>query len=235
MAGAVGKRPTRDKKGRCGTNAGYAAHRRRGEQACQKCKNARAAYARKNYAEGPVRPKRKAKAAPAALAVVEAPAPAPVPETPPMAAPRPATPAVEPNAEPGDVPEAPDWLKAKGRALWEDVTRAYDLTPAALVLLGEACRTTDRLERMAAALSSRSTLWFEVGDIDQADEAGVPIVVNGMIGEARQLQNQLRQTLGQLGVVGVESTNDGQAESVLDQLAARREARQRKMNGEVAE
>ena len=56
-----------------------------------------------------------------------------------------------------------------------------------------------------------------------------------MIGEARQLQNQLRQTLGQLGVVGVESTNDGQAESVLDQLAARREARQREMNGEVAE
>lgn len=234
MASSPKKAPTPDKKGRCGTYAGYTAHGRRNETPCQPCKQARAAHARKTYAakkaEGTLPPPRK-RADKAQAATTPAPEATPAVE---LAVLRPSTPAVEPTGGPGDEATPPDWLKAKGRALWDDVTAAYDLTPAALVLLGEACRTADRLERMAAALSSRSTLWFEVGDIDLAEEAGVPIVVNGMIGEARQLQNQLRQTLGQLGVVGVESTNDGQAESVLDQLAARREARRARMAaGEV--
>ena len=125
---------------------------------------------------------------------------------------------------PDDVPTPPDWLKARGLDLWIEVTRAHDLNASALTLLAEACRTADRLERIAAALASRSTLWYELGDLDQATELGVPIVVNGMIGEARQLQTTLRQTLTTLGVVNVDAAKQVST-SPLDQLAARRKAR----------
>jgi len=125
---------------------------------------------------------------------------------------------------PEGVPTPPDWLKARGLELWIEVTQAHKLNASALTLLGEACRTADRLERLAAALSSRSTMWFELGDIDQATELGVPIVVNGMIGEARQLQTTLRQTLTTLGVVNVDAAEKS-AKSPLDQLAERRKQR----------
>lgn len=125
---------------------------------------------------------------------------------------------------PEGVPTPPDWLKARGLELWIEVTQVHKLNASALALLGEACRTADRLERLAAALSSRSTLWFELGDLDQASELGIPIVVNGMIGEARQLQTTLRQTLTNLGVVKVDAANDA-AKSPIDQIAEKRRQR----------
>lgn len=206
-------RPTKDPKGRCGTPAGYSAHGRRGERPCGMCRDARAAKAREAYA-------RSKSAGPAT-----APGPSPVQAT------APARPVSQEELDPRpDLPEPPAYLRAKGRALWDSVVSAYTLTPAALAMLGEACRTADRLERMAAALSSRSTLWFEVepslADQDVDTGAEFSVVVNGMIGEARQLQTTLRQTLTTLGVVGVEAANTGQeSTSVLDQLAQRRQAR----------
>lgn len=225
------KDPTKDAKGRCGTHSGYAAHGRRGEYPCQPCKRANTQYSRDLRARNktaPAKPSRKkaTPAAPVAPVVTAqerdpAPAPAPAPEP----APRVNAPAEQHTDVPDDIPDPPEYLKAKGRKLWVDLTTRYTFTDAALTLAGEACRTVDRLERIAGALSSRSTMWFEVGDIDLADEAGVPVVVNGMIGEARQLQGTLRQTLNQLGVVGVEAANMAPQKSALDQLAERREAR----------
>lgn len=219
--------PTPDPRGRCGSRAGYAAHRRRGESACPECKSANAAKARQQYHQAKTAPpKPKKQAAPA----VQESAPLRQPEPEPL--PRVNAPAEDHTDVDSTLPEPPEYLKAKGRGLWNDLTRRYKFTDGALVLLGEACRTTDRLERMAAALSSRSTLWFEVGDIDLAEDAGVPVVVNGMIGEARQLQTSLRQTLTQLGVVGVEAANVEGHKSALDQLAERRAARLAAAGGE---
>lgn len=234
------KPPTVDPRGRCGTSAGYKAHWRRGEDACAGCRAAHSqntALRRKGGTPPPSRPARTPRIDPTPAV--------PAVGLPEMSTPTPTAPRREPAGEtsrpdpqdkplltgpspaptPDDVPVPPDYLKAKGRALWESVTGKYRLTEGALVLLGEACRTADRLERFAAALSSRSVLWFEVGDIEQADEAGVPVVVNGMIGEARQLQTTLRQTLTQLGVIGVEAANAGGEKSMLDQLAERRAER----------
>ena len=201
--------PTKDPQGRCSTVAGYRAHARRGESPCKPCRDANSAYQRDRRRSAPV-PQ-------AAPAVVQATAPVR------------AVSQEELDPRP-DLPDPPAYLRAKGRALWDSVVSAYTLTPAALAMLGEACRTADRLERMAAALSSRSTLWFEVEPslADQDVDTGVEfsVVVNGMIGEARQLQTTLRQTLTTLGVVGVEAANTGQeSTSVLDQLAQRRQAR----------
>lgn len=225
------KAPTTDPKGRCGTAAGYQAHRRRGERACSDCRHAHNT-ANISRAKGesvkspPAKPRRRHVPIEHELEhgtndprPVELP-PEPVKDDKPAKrAKATATPQV-----PDGVPTPPDWLKARGLELWIEVTQAHDLNASALVLLGEACRTADRLERMAAALSSRTTMWFEIGDIDQATELGVPVIVNGMIGEARQLQTSLRQTLTTLGVLKVDAA-EKVAKSPLDQLAERRKKR----------
>lgn len=225
------KNPPTIDSNKCGTVAGYGAHGRRGEKPCQSCKKAHAEYMREYQRKNKPRIKQEA------LDREEAAAQAAIQEraeqesakkeqgTQPKDQPaRPVLEVIRPIKEPEQGPPPPDWLKAKGKHLWEAVTSQYELTPAALVLLGEACRTADRLERMAAALSSRSTLWFELGDVELPEDKGIPIVVNGMIGEARQLQTTLRQTLNQLGVVSTSSTKN-KGTGVLESLQARREKR----------
>lgn len=229
------KKPPTIDPDRCGTQTGYSGHSNRGEEPCQPCKKAHAAYMREYKRRNKSRIKQKAldREEAAAQAAIQERAeqesakkeqgtqPKDQPKDQPA---RPVLEVIRPIKEPEQGPPPPDWLKAKGKQLWEDVTSQYELTSAALVLLGEACRTADRLERMAAALSSRSTLWFELGDVELPDDKGVPIVVNGMIGEARQLQTTLRQTLNQLGVVSTSSTKN-KGTGVLESLQARREKR----------
>lgn len=225
------KDPTTDPRGRCGTYAGYRAHQRRGERPCDPCRLANNERSRQRKAgetittSPPAKPRKRNVPIERDLdggtndpRPVELP-PEPAPAGPAKRAKATATPQV-----PDGMPTPPDWLKARGLELWIEVTQAHDLNASALVLLGEACRTADRLERMAAALSSRTTMWFEIGDIDQATELGVPVIVNGMIGEARQLQTSLRQTLTTLGVLKVDAAEKA-AKSPLDQLAERRKKR----------
>lgn len=235
------KKPPTIDPDRCGTQAGYSGHGNRGEEPCQPCRKAHAAYMREYKRKNKLRIKQKAldREEAAAQAAIQERAEQERAEkesaekestekergTQPKDQPaRPVLKVIRPIKEPEQGPPPPDWLKAKGKHLWEDVTSQYELSPAALVLLGEACRTADRLERMAAALSSRSTLWFELGDVELPEDKGIPIVVNGMIGEARQLQTTLRQTLNQLGVVSALST-ENKGTGVLESLQARREKR----------
>jgi len=42
----------------------------------------------------------------------------------------------------------PEGLRAGGRALWRGVTEAHDLDPVQVVILTEACRAKDRLDRL---------------------------------------------------------------------------------------
>lgn len=225
--GSKRKAPTADPKGRCGTYAGYRAHQRRGERPCDPCRLANNERSRQRKAGEPITPSPPAKPRRRHVPIEHTletgtndPRPVELPPEPDV---KPAKATAE-RKVPEGVPTPPDWLKARGLELWIEVTQAHKLNTSALTLLGEACRTADRLERLAAALSSRSTMWFELGDIDQATELGVPIVVNGMIGEARQLQTTLRQTLTTLGVVKVDAAEKA-AKSPLDQLAERRKQR----------
>jgi hypothetical protein len=54
----------------------------------------------------------------------------------------------------GDMPRprAPQSLGEAGRALWRAITGAYELSPAETELLRQACRVTDHLARIDAAL-----------------------------------------------------------------------------------
>jgi hypothetical protein len=48
--------------------------------------------------------------------------------------------------------KAPAGLKAPGRRLWAAVVGLYILTPAELEMLGQACRTSDELDRLERAV-----------------------------------------------------------------------------------
>lgn len=233
---------------KCGTRAGYRAHQRAGETPCPGCKQANAHYMRdkrraaKMGDAGGTAAKRSAPSTTSRVVVTPrtgavppaspaAPVEAtetPTATTPPAPAERPPLAVVAPDPAASDDTAAPRYLNRVGRDLWDAVMDEYTLSAAARVLLAEACRTADRMERMAAALSSSNTLWFELDtDVDDLSD-GVPVVVNGMIAEARQLQTTLGRTLAQLGVATVliqEREEDGPT-SVADMLAARRAERE---------
>lgn len=194
------KTPPKSRK-QCGSMAGYQQHVRHGETPCEPCREAMRDYQRRYRAgEIPSRKWSRSRRRAAELELGEL--------------------IVEATEKPADDLGAdPAFLKARGRQLWDEVTGEFDLNASSLTVLAECCRMADRAERMAAALASKKTMWFEVDNIEEADEAGVPVVVNGMIGEARQLTTAIRQGLNSIGVL---KTVKRQDTGVFDELKARR-------------
>ena len=194
------------KKPKCGTVAGYQAHHRRGEEACEACKEARAEYSRKKRA-GLIKPRSESQElkrakdivlgslAKEAMAAVDAP-----------------------------VTGSPDFLKEDGRRLWDEVTSEFELNAAGLRVLENACRIGDLLGRFAGALSSKHVFLFELGDADDMDGEGVPVVVNSIVAEYRQLSGAQQRLLNSIGVLGKASAKKS-GESVMDQLESKRRER----------
>lgn len=120
----------------------------------------------------------------------------------------------------------PDFLRAAGRKMWDELHEQYAFDPASEVLLTEACRLKDRLERFAAALSSNKTLWFELGEVEEtlAGERQVSVVINTMVSEARQTQASLAQTLTKLGVL-TPGEKKKSGPSMADELKRKRQER----------
>jgi len=82
-----------------------------------------------------------------------------------------------------------DALGSRGRRLWREMTAAGELGPAQKVLLEEACRITDRLDRLDQVLRSREDeAWLTFS----ANGAEVRVVVDGVLAEARQQASALR-------------------------------------------
>lgn len=122
--------------------------------------------------------------------------------------------------------DRPAYLKKQGRALWDEITAAYDLDAGAKVILGEACRMRDRLERFSAALSIESTLWFELGDPEEmrTGDVQMQVVVNSMVGEARQMQAAVATALAKIGVLK-QAAAKATGPSPQDQLEQKRKER----------
>lgn len=92
------------------------------------------------------------------------------------------------------VPRAPVGLGSRGRNLWRDLHKlGIYFDPAQTVLIAEACRIADRLERLDEILRGDTGTWASlVHDLRTED---YELKIDGAMSEARQQQNVLKQIL----------------------------------------
>jgi len=113
-------------------------------------------------------------------------------------------------------------LRARGRRLWDEMS-GDSLSGARRVLLEEACRLVDRLDRLDAILNGRDRAWLTLEVADDGTE--ITVVVDKVLSEARQQQLALKQLAAELRQGADGSDEQDQGGSILDQLAAQRAKR----------
>lgn len=91
---------------------------------------------------------------------------------------------------------APKGLAPRGRRLWRAILDVNDLDPAQTVMLEEACRTADRLERLDELLRGEVDSWASL--ILDRDGNTYELRIDGALSESRQQQNILKQLLAAL-------------------------------------
>ena len=87
------------------------------------------------------------------------------------------------------IPKPPDDLAATGTKLWRTMLIDYDLTASELVILHEAARTSDELDRLAAALVT--------AELTVKGSMGQP-VSSPLLDDVRRHRDTLGKLLGQL-------------------------------------
>lgn len=87
--------------------------------------------------------------------------------------------------------KAPADLQAAGKKMWRDVTTEYELSSSELALLREACRTTDELEILRAAILD--------SELITTGSTGQP-VVNRLFDEVRKHRDSLNKTVATLAL-----------------------------------
>lgn len=206
------KKPAKN-RAKCGTVSGYRQHQRHGEESCEKCRHAAAEYMKARRAGQPTKPVTTKKRG------------RPKKDNDKTTTPKPEKKGTPRRKREYD-PLQDGYLGDSGKKLWRDIKSAYELDPVGDILLMEACRMKDRLDRLAGALSSSSSFWFELGDpIETADgEVQVQVVVNNIIAETRQLQAAMAINLGKIGVLKPAKAIS-ESSSIMDQLQAKRAAR----------
>lgn len=116
----------------------------------------------------------------------------------------------------------PSGLESRGRELWDAATAGSEFDAAGLLLLGEACRTADIIERLSAALRSNSQEWVRLSEEAEETVEGtmrIQIVVNPLLGEIRQQRIALRTMLAHLKLGKVEE-NTGDSSPILKLMEA---------------
>lgn len=95
-------------------------------------------------------------------------------------------------------------LSAHGRALWDELTMA-ELDAPTKVLVLQACRVVDRLDRLEAAIRSRKT-WVNIAEqVDYGKVVKIQVQIDSVLAESRQQLSTLTQLLHKLGVGKIES------------------------------
>ena len=106
-----------------------------------------------------------------------------------------------------------DTLGPRGRRLWDAYASAAD-GQRGLVLLEEACRIADRLDRLDALLVGDTDVWFRL--IHNTRTEDYEIKVDAALVEARQQASVLRQLIASLPIS--KESGDGDPDSWLDDL-----------------
>jgi hypothetical protein len=107
----------------------------------------------------------------------------------------------------------------RAAALWNELHEPT-ATVVRSVLIGEACRLIDRLDKLDRILAGEIDTWAKLILRTQSD--AYELKIDGAANEARQTATALRQILAQLTADQSESPGG----SIADEIAARRAARQ---------
>lgn len=119
-------------------------------------------------------------------------------------------------------------VDSRGSHLRSELGKLATGNPAALALIDEASRITDRLDRLDRLLSGDAESWIDI--IEGRGHTELELVINAPLAEARQQALALKQIfteLRQMGVIGA-SGSDGKDKAEGgedDELAARRAKR----------
>lgn len=95
----------------------------------------------------------------------------------------------------------PPYLNARGRALWDKLTES-DVDPVNEVLILQACRLVDTLDRLDGAKRSKQ-VWISLAEEAEDRFDGVTeikIVVDGLLAEYRQQAVALAAILSKLTI-----------------------------------
>jgi hypothetical protein len=109
-----------------------------------------------------------------------------------------------PSKDPVTPAPLPAGLGERGSRLWEEWSAA-GFGPGHLMMLEEACRTADTLERLHGLLAADQADWLELvlNEAESDDEATeFRVVVNGLLVEIRQQQANFRQQVAELRLSG---------------------------------
>lgn len=85
----------------------------------------------------------------------------------------------------------PPGLGVKGTRLWRELHKDNEFNPADAVLVEEACRIADRLDKLNALLIGEEDAWLRLRVNDDGTE--VTVRIDDALSEARQQANVLKQ------------------------------------------
>ena len=111
-------------------------------------------------------------------------------------------------------PKYPEGLEAKGRRLWAEVKAARpSLGPGEALMLEEACRMFDRLDRLAKTLSGETFVEFIEDEDDSSEDSRTYVLhVSSAMAEARLTATALRGYMLSLGLTsGLSTAEDDKA------------------------
>lgn len=92
----------------------------------------------------------------------------------------------------------PAGLGAGGRALWRGVTEVHTLDHAQTVVLLEACRAKDRLDKLDAVLRGDADTWMRLALDPRSDGQVYELRIANALTKADQLATTLKQLLAAL-------------------------------------
>ncbi|MGQ9348938.1 hypothetical protein [Mycolicibacterium gilvum] len=113
----------------------------------------------------------------------------------------------------------PAGLGPRALALWDELY-AEDAPVGRVVLIGEACRLTDRADKLDLLLAGDIETWAILSHRTMRED--YELKIDNAASEARQTAAVLSRILTQLKTGGAESSGG----SIADEIAARRAARQ---------
>lgn len=127
---------------------------------------------------------------------------------------------------PAQADEPADTLGPRAARLWRDVTAEATLTPVELVLLEEACRITDRCDRVDSFLRGHADSWMKFhARVD--DGSVVEVVIDKALAESRQQALALKALVAELRASRGKVAEPKPEASRRDELARRREERRK--------